>query len=95
MFKILARVFAISVLPTPVGPTNNKLATGLLSSLSPALDSFIALTTSFIPSTYPNSWYSSSSSSFPNFSTSSISTVCFGILQILDKTSSIRLLSTV
>ena len=50
MFKVLARVFAISVLPTPVGPTNSKLATGLLSSLSPALESFMFLTTSFIPS---------------------------------------------
>ena len=31
------RVFASSVLPTPVGPINKKLPKGLFSSLSPAL----------------------------------------------------------
>ncbi|MPN02469.1 hypothetical protein SDC9_149685 [bioreactor metagenome] len=42
--KFLAKVLAISVFPTPVGPTNNIEATGLLSSLSPALDIFMHLT---------------------------------------------------
>ena len=41
--RILASCLDISVLPTPVGPANKKDPIVLLSSLSPALDSFIAL----------------------------------------------------
>ena len=41
--KIEASCRAISVLPTPVGPANRNDPIVLLSSLSPALESFIAL----------------------------------------------------
>ncbi|MPM87423.1 hypothetical protein SDC9_134519 [bioreactor metagenome] len=43
--RFLARVLAISVLPTPVGPTKSMEATGLLSTFNPALDIFMHLTT--------------------------------------------------
>ena len=33
-----ANTFAVSVLPQPVGPTNKKLPTGLLSDFNPACE---------------------------------------------------------
>ena len=40
-----ASCLASSVLPTPVGPTNRKFATGLSGERKPALERFTALTT--------------------------------------------------
>ena len=41
----LARALDSSVLPTPVGPRNRKLAIGRLGSLRPALERWIASAT--------------------------------------------------
>ncbi len=51
--KNLAKLFAVSVLPTPVGPKNKKLPIGLFASDSPALFRLIALATAFIALSCP------------------------------------------
>ena len=48
IFKTLDKTFAISVLPTPVGPTNKYDPIVLLSSLKPDLDNFTTLLSSSI-----------------------------------------------
>ena len=53
MPSILARLLAISVLPTPVGPANKNEPIGLSSSLSPDLDSRITLHTDSTASSWP------------------------------------------
>ena len=50
MLKAFANCLQISVLPTPVGPTNSRFATVLFSSLKPARDFLIARTTVSIAS---------------------------------------------
>ena len=42
---VLAVTLLNSVLPTPVGPKNKKLANGLLGSFNPVLDLFIEFAT--------------------------------------------------
>ncbi len=48
--KFLAKVFASSVLPTPVGPKNINDPIGFLSSLRPALALITALATAVVAS---------------------------------------------
>ena len=47
-FKTFANTFAISVFPTPVGPTNKYEPIVFSSSLNPDLDSLTTLHSSFI-----------------------------------------------
>ena len=57
-----ARLFASSVLPTPVGPKNRKEPMGLLGSLIPALERMMASVTLVTPSSCPTTRLCSSSS---------------------------------
>ena len=66
--KFLARVFASSVLPTPVGPKNINEPIGLFSSLSPALALITALATAVVASSCPITLSLNSSSSLNNLS---------------------------
>ena len=51
--KASAKLFASSVLPTPVGPRNRKEPIGLFGSLMPAFDLWMASQTFVTPSSWP------------------------------------------
>ena len=88
-------VFAISVFPTPVGPTKSKLASGLFSSIKPALENLTEFTTWSIASSCPNTWNLILLSSVARFDKSSVFTVSIGTRQILVNISFIASLPTV
>ncbi len=80
---------AISVLPTPVDPTNSKDATGLLFSFKPALERLIDLTTISTALSCPYISDFISESKVCNISISLLEIVTSGILAIDETTFSI------
>ena len=79
-----ANALAVSVLPTPVGPTNKKLPIGLLGSLSPALLTNILSTSLSTASFCPNTFFFILVSSLLNPFVSFTSTTSCFILASLD-----------
>ena len=84
--KFLAKVFASSVLPTPVGPKKINEPIGLFISFNPALALSIAEVTDVIASSCPITLFCISSSSLNNFSLSPSNKLDTGIPVHLDKT---------
>jgi len=84
-----AKVFASSVLPTPVGPRNINEPIGLFSSLSPALARITAFATAVTASFWPITLSWSSSSSLSSFSLSPSTSLVTGIPVHLDTISEI------
>ena len=87
--KVLAKVLASSVLPTPVGPRNINDPIGLFSSFSPALALITALATAVTASSWPITLSWSSSSSLRSFSLSPSTSFVTGIPVHLDTISEI------
>ena len=87
--NVLAKVFASSVLPTPVGPKNKNEPIGLFSSFKPALALNIALATASTALSWPTTLFWSSASSLNNFSLSLSRRLVTGIPVHLDNTSDI------
>ena len=77
-----ARVLASSVLPTPVGPTNKKFATGLSLERKPARERFTALVTPSMAVSWPKIFFERISSKCRSFSVSFTETLCSGILAV-------------
>ncbi len=80
-----------SVLPTPVGPENKKLPTGLFSAPRPARDNLIALARVEIAVSWPNTTRFRLVSKFDNCSLSVADTLLAGIRAILATTVSTSL----
>ena len=90
-----ARVFAISVLPTPVGPTKRRLASGLFSSRRPAFENFTAFTTCSTASSCPKIFFFILFSRLLRPLTSSVLTVSTGTRHMVVRTSFMIFLSTI
>ena len=84
-----ANCLVTSVLPTPVGPANTKLPTGLSGAFKPARDNLIADESAVIASSCPKTTRLRSRSRNSRTDLSSLDTVFGGIRAILETISSI------